>query len=107
MDILKVIAAYVMLHFIRFLMILLFWPVLKRIGYGMTFNQVLLASYAGLRGAVGLSLAMMVFSDEKIKNEYLKDIILLHSFECIKTTSNTKMQYQHMMLVTQININQC
>jgi len=73
-----VIAAYVMLHFIRFFMILLFWPVLKRIGYGMTFNQVLLASYAGLRGAVGLSLAMIVFSDEKIKNEYLKDIILLH-----------------------------
>ena len=59
-------------------MILLFWPILQRIGYGMTFNQVLLATYAGLRGAVGLSLALMVFSDTRITNTYVKDIILLH-----------------------------
>lgn len=63
-DIMKVLAAYVLLHFIRFLMILLFWPALMNMGYGMSFNQVLLGSYAGLRGAVGMSLALMVFADK-------------------------------------------
>ena len=37
-DVLKVLAAYVILHFIRFFCILLFWPFLKRMGYGMTFS---------------------------------------------------------------------
>lgn len=77
-DVVKVAAAYILLHFIRFFMILLFWPILRKIGYGMTFNQVLLASYAGLRGAVGMSLALMVFADDRIENQYVKDIILLH-----------------------------
>lgn len=77
-DIWKVIAGYILLHLIRFLMILLFWPILRKIGYGMTFNQVLLGTYAGLRGAVGMSLALMVFAEPRIENKYIKDIILLH-----------------------------
>jgi sodium/hydrogen exchanger 10/11 len=59
-------------------MIMHYRPNLRKIGYGMTFNQVLLASYAGLRGAVGMSLALMVFAEDRIKNQYVKDIILLH-----------------------------
>ena len=47
-------------------MILLFWPCLQRLGYGMTFNQVVLCSYAGLRGAVGMSLALMVAASEEV-----------------------------------------
>jgi len=39
---------------------MLFWPCLKNMGYGMSFKQIILATYAGLRGAVGLSLALMV-----------------------------------------------
>lgn len=46
-------------------------------GYGMSFNQVLLCSYAGLRGAVGLSLALMVTASEDIPR-YIQDVILLH-----------------------------
>lgn len=37
-DLLKVFAAYLMLTFIRFFCIMLFWPCLKRMGYGMTFK---------------------------------------------------------------------
>jgi len=59
-DYLKLLGVYVGLHFIRFFTIFLCWPLLKRIGYGMSFKQVILCSYAGLRGAVGLSLALMV-----------------------------------------------
>jgi NhaP-type Na+/H+ or K+/H+ antiporter len=59
-DYIKLCGIYVTLHFIRFFCILLFWPCLRKMGYGMSFKQVILCTYAGLRGAVGLSLALMV-----------------------------------------------
>jgi len=37
-DYMKLIATYVILHFIRFFMILVFWPLLSKLGYGMSFN---------------------------------------------------------------------
>lgn len=77
-DYLKVLGTYVGLHIIRFSLILLFWPLLKKIGYGMNFKQVILCSYAGLRGAVGLSLALIVNSSDKV-HAYVKDIIFLHT----------------------------
>jgi len=76
-DYFKLLGTYVCLHFVRFFCILLFWPLLKTFGYGMPFKQVILCAYAGLRGAVGMCLALMVATDEKIP-EYIKDVILLH-----------------------------
>jgi NhaP-type Na+/H+ or K+/H+ antiporter len=37
-DYIKLIGVYIILHFIRFFMILVFWPILRKIGYGMSFN---------------------------------------------------------------------
>ena len=37
-DYIKLCGIYVVLHFIRFFCILLFWPCLKRMGYGMSFK---------------------------------------------------------------------
>lgn len=76
-DFVMVFATYVCLHVIRFACICLFWPILKALGYGMSFQQVLLCSYAGLRGAVGVSLALIVAVDDKIP-KYSRDVILLH-----------------------------
>jgi NhaP-type Na+/H+ or K+/H+ antiporter len=76
-DFALLIGTYLGLHVIRFLSIIIFWPFLKSLGYGMTFSQVLLCSYAGLRGAVGLSLALIVSNDTKLP-KYCRDVILLH-----------------------------
>ena len=65
-DYFKMLASYVILHIIRFFCILVCWPILRRMGYGMTFKEVVLCSYAGLRGAVGMSLALMVAASDKI-----------------------------------------
>ena len=65
-DFLLVLANYALLHVIRFSMIGMFWPILRKLGYGMEFRHVILCSYAGLRGAVGLSLALMVVSSKNI-----------------------------------------
>jgi len=76
-DALIVFLNYLILHVIRFGLIFMFWPILNRLGYGMSFKQVLLSSYAGLRGAVGLALALIVQASPKV-NPYVKDVILLH-----------------------------
>ena len=65
-DYLKLIGIFITLNFLRFLMILMFYPILCRIGYGMNLKQVVLCAWAGLRGAVGLSLALMVSTSTKI-----------------------------------------
>ena len=57
--------------------ILLFWPLLRVIGYGMNFKQLILCSYAGLRGALGMCLALIVAVDDKLP-KYTRDVILLH-----------------------------
>ena len=43
----------------------------------MTFNQIILCTYAGLRGAVGLSLALMVATSPGI-DRYIQDLVLLN-----------------------------
>jgi NhaP-type Na+/H+ or K+/H+ antiporter len=48
----------------------MFWPILKKLGYGLSIQEVLVCSYAGLRGAVGMSLALMVAADDEIP-EYI------------------------------------
>ena len=75
-DYIKLVGIYIVLHFIRFFCILMFWPCLRKMGYGMTFKQVILATYAGLRGAVGLSLALMVQTSPHI-DPFVKDLVLL------------------------------
>ena len=76
-DYFKLVGVYIVLHFIRFFCILMFWPCLRKMGYGMSFKQVILCTYAGLRGAVGLSLALMVDSSPYI-HKRVQDLVLLH-----------------------------
>ena len=74
-----VVCNYLLAHVIRFSMLLLFWPLLNRLGYGMSFKQVLLSSYAGLRGAVGLALALIVnASTSSNVSQFVKDTIVFH-----------------------------
>jgi NhaP-type Na+/H+ or K+/H+ antiporter len=66
-DIGKAIAAWLILILIRTLCVFAFFPCLKRMGYGFTYSEAIMVSYGGLRGAVGLALAMIVHDDEKLK----------------------------------------
>lgn len=51
---------YLWLNIVRFVMILLFYPVLKRIGYGFSLREACLLAFGGLRGAVGLTLGLFI-----------------------------------------------
>lgn len=51
---------YLGLNLIRFVMIMLLYPVLKRIGYGLTRRESVILTWGGLRGALGMVLALIV-----------------------------------------------
>lgn len=53
-----VFVTYAFTQVIRFIVIMVFYPLLTRISPGLSFKEALLAWWGGLRGAVGLSLAI-------------------------------------------------
>jgi len=51
---------WVLLHVIRYVMVYMFYPVTKRIGLSTNWQEAFFLSYGGLRGAVGISLAIAI-----------------------------------------------
>ena len=67
--VLQLVALYVCLHIIRFLGLVMLLPLMRLSGYSFNMKQVLLLTYSGLRGAVGLCLALIVKFKKEIKEE--------------------------------------
>ena len=60
---------YIGLHIIRFIGLLLLLPFMKLTGYSFTLAHVTLLAFSGLRGAIGLCLALIVKFNNKIREE--------------------------------------
>lgn len=71
-----IVIVFVGLNVIRYIMIALLYPVLKRCGYGLSFKECLILGWSGLRGAVAMTLALMVNCNDAIPLE-IRGIILL------------------------------
>lgn len=56
----QLIGLYVFLHIIRFVGLVVFLPCMKLTGYPINIKHSVLLAFSGLRGAVGLSLALQV-----------------------------------------------
>ena len=54
---------FVLLLAIRFFLIFAFYPLLSVIGIGTSWQEAIFMSYSGLRGAVGLALALSLFAE--------------------------------------------
>lgn len=77
-DWLKCIALYFFLHIIRAGVIFAIkWP-MNKIGYGLGWREGIVLSYAGLRGAVSLLLALIVKLDHDVNHE-IRDIVVFHT----------------------------
>lgn len=83
----KLLCLYVILHLIRFCGILLLMPLMNLSGYPLKFNDCIFLAYAGLRGAVGLALALLLQGNDKISKEcselilfYVAGIVILTLF---------------------------
>lgn len=61
---------YFVIHFTRALVIAIFWPFLSKWGYGVRWKEAVIMVFGGLRGAVGLAMALLVESDPRMDEEY-------------------------------------
>jgi len=66
---------YVGIHIIRAIVIAIFFPVMKRTGYGLSRKDSYVLWWGALRGAIGLALALIVANEsaipEEIRNQFL------------------------------------
>lgn len=66
---------YIALNFIRFAMIMLLYPVMKRLGYGLTRRESVILTWGGLRGALAMILALMVSYTPAIPEEIRSQVL--------------------------------
>ena len=69
-------ALYAMLHIIRALMVMMLFPLLRRIGYGMDYKSATMLVWGALRGAVSLALALIVSLDDLIDENVREKVSL-------------------------------
>ncbi|XP_064635099.1 sperm-specific sodium:proton exchanger-like [Lineus longissimus] len=78
-DILFVLALYCQITVIRGLVIAVFSPILRKIGYGLTWKMGVVMTWGGLRGAVSLTLALLVAHDFALDSGNIGSKILIHT----------------------------
>ncbi|KAJ9466658.1 Sodium/hydrogen exchanger 7 [Diplonema papillatum] len=66
-DILYLLILYAAINVIRVIVLALFYPFLKMLSYKVDMANLKLVAWGGLRGAVGLSLALILENDEDVK----------------------------------------
>lgn len=62
-DIGNLVALFFMINLIRWISVVVLFPALRNLGYGLSWRKSLVLSYAGLRGAVGLIAALLVLQE--------------------------------------------
>eukprot|EP01083_Nonionella_stella_P117016 348184_1 len=80
-DIGWLVLLYIAVHAARFVTIMILWRPLKKMGYNVTFQECIVLTFAGLRGVIALSLALMVkltVSDETLHLIKYQDQTMFH-----------------------------
>ena len=60
MDVGVIVLVYVLIQLIRAVMVLLFYPLLARVGYGVSVSEALFVTWSGVRGAISVTLALVL-----------------------------------------------
>ncbi len=68
---------YLGVNIIRMLMIMLLYPIMSRNGYGLSKQEAVILTWGALRGALGLTLALIVTYTEGIPEDIRRQILLL------------------------------
>ena len=78
-DLPWVLITYVTCVLIRFVTIFLFLPLLRTMGWGLTVSNAILCSFGGLRGGVGIALALQMSADlTSMGMDRTGKLVLLH-----------------------------
>ncbi|MDA3821615.1 MAG: cation:proton antiporter, partial [Bacteroidales bacterium] len=70
---------YVGVHIIRAIVIAMFYPIMRKAGYGLPKKDAIVVWYGALRGAVGLALALIVAGESSIPEEIRSQFLFLTS----------------------------
>lgn len=76
-DLKVLLLVYVTIHIARLGTIYVFYPLMRRIGYGIAFKDSIVLWWGGLRGAVALALALIVAIDSRIPFEPRNQLLSL------------------------------
>lgn len=68
---------YIGIHVVRAIIIGIFYPFMKRIGYGLSVKESYVLWWGALRGAIGLALALIVAGEESIPIQIRDQILFL------------------------------
>ena len=72
---------YIILHITRGITILILWWFLKHLGYGVTWKDGIVLTFAGLRGVIAIAMALIVKLepiDSEDTNKF-KDLVMFHT----------------------------
>ena len=69
-DIGMAVSCFVILHVIRWAVLLLHYPFLKYFGYGVTLTQITLMTFAGIKGVLSSALGLMIYNDNVSDEDY-------------------------------------
>jgi NhaP-type Na+/H+ or K+/H+ antiporter len=68
---------YIGIHIVRAVLIGIFYPFMKKIGYGLSVKDSYVLWWGALRGAIGLALALIVAGEERIPVQIRDQILFL------------------------------
>ena len=64
MDFLILLLVYIAIHLVRAINMGLFYPLMRKAGYGLPGKDAIVVWWGALRGAIGLALALVVYSEQ-------------------------------------------
>lgn len=76
-DLIILAIVYIGLNIIRTTMVFLFLPIMRKLHYGLTTKEAFVLSWGGLRGALAMVLALLVFYTPVIPEEVRNQVLFL------------------------------
>jgi len=84
-DFLILLILYIGIHIVRAIVIALFYPLMKKAGYGLSKKNAYVLWWGALRGAIGLALALIVAGEGKI-DSHIRDQFLFYTAGIVTLT---------------------
>jgi len=71
-----IVLMFIGLNVIRYFMVLVLMPILRRSGYGLSWREYIILGWSGLRGALGMCMALMVNCNQNIPEEIRHHVLI-------------------------------
>lgn len=68
-------ALFVIIHIIRGTVIIIHYPIIKYFGYGINKREIIVLTFAGLKGVISSALSLIVYNDEGLNGKFKSTVI--------------------------------